>query len=225
MRCLKAALEGASGSDGLVDRAAEVWRKASTDSDSEVSPVYSPCTVVPETNLPLQIRSIATLALTSFSSLVHPLLPPLQSNTTLARARAERLGGVVGDDLSIQDGADEFGPKEIEVDECPSSTMDIDSTPAPTPAPALEVAPAPLSFATASKKFGFAPPVKAFVTPKPVEVPAVIVETIPFISAPTGTKRKVEAWPVVASAGDGEEDDSDDEDEAMPSIVVESDEE
>ncbi|KAL8281544.1 hypothetical protein RQP46_006228 [Phenoliferia psychrophenolica] len=216
VRCLKASLEGANGSDGLADRAAEVWRHASTDRDPE-------------------IRTIATRALTDFSALIHPSLPPIQANTTFARAKAERLGGAVGDELSIQEGADEFGAREIEYEVALApSTMDVDSEDAAVAAALVieqttVVAPAPPSFATASKGFGFATPFVAVVAPKVVEpvveaVKAAVVavrETVPFISAPTGTKRAA-SRPAVAAVED--EDDSDDDD-AMPEIVMESDEE
>lgn len=46
LRCLKAALDGAGGTEGLVDRAAEVWRRGASDSDQVVS--FSLCLRFPE---------------------------------------------------------------------------------------------------------------------------------------------------------------------------------
>mgnify|MGYP001578482938 CR=1 FL=1 len=108
--------------------------------------------------------------------------------------------------------------------------MEVDDAPPAAPEPEVSVAPAPPTFAVASKGFGFATPFTApVVVAEPVAAPApkasavvavAAKDEVPFISAPTGTKRTRAA--AVAAA---KEDEDDSDDEAMPSIVMESDEE
>ena len=61
----------------------------------------------------LQIKSISLHALAQFSSLIHPALPPLQTNGTFARQKALRVGGSIGDEEDLLDGADEFAPNYV----------------------------------------------------------------------------------------------------------------
>lgn len=62
-----------------------------------------------------------------FSNLIHPALPPLQINTTFERLKQERLGGIVGDDISIMEGAEEFRLKDVEVEEAEEMLIEDDS--------------------------------------------------------------------------------------------------
>jgi hypothetical protein len=73
-----------------------------------------------------QIKSLSVRALSSLSSLIHPSLPPSQINTTFARQRLERQGGPVGDDQCIVEGATEFRAKEDEAREAEAMEVDVD---------------------------------------------------------------------------------------------------
>lgn len=55
---------------------------------------------------------------------MHPILPPLQVNTTFERLKQERLGGVVGDEASILTTAEEFSRREEEILEAEEMTVD-----------------------------------------------------------------------------------------------------
>ncbi|GAA6038507.1 hypothetical protein JCM8097_004602 [Rhodosporidiobolus ruineniae] len=153
VRALKASLEAGVGGDGTRERAVEVWRRGVLDQDDEIS-------------------SLSHTALTHLHTLIHPLLPPQQPNTSLARQVFESHGGAfVGDEVDYRETAEEFRTKvtitaegvqdgeSSEDDE--EDGMKVDAAPAapaaPAPAPAPAFAqPAVSTFATQPASSGFA---------------------------------------------------------------------
>lgn len=103
-----------------------------------------------------------------------------------------------------------------------AATVEVEAEPVAAPAPTIALATAfPQSFGGAPSGFAFASTTFQAPTPAPqvASVPVIVdaqPEAVPFISAPTGTVRA--ARPQVV------EEDSD-EDDAMPAIVMESDDE
>lgn len=139
MRALKAFCERGGSSAGLatgvMERCAEVWRRGCRDRDFEVRVDFLSLSSF-SFRLPpfsahhyniLQISSLSHSALTSLSSQIHPLLPPQQVNTLLARQRAERVGGALGDQMvDLEEGSREFAKRRVEEREGVGMEMDSD---------------------------------------------------------------------------------------------------
>lgn len=140
-------------------------------------------------------------------------------NTIFARLQQERTGGPVGDEVDIVDGADEFRAKEMDVDDASEVTaVPTDVTPIviePLPIVAAAAVAFPKLFGAVANAFSFSTaPVKAAVD---APAPQAAVELPAFIEAPATREAK-------RLVVEEEEEDSD-EDDAMPAIVMESDEE
>jgi len=212
VKALIAAVE-AGGAEGLIDRAVEVWSRGVTDADEEV-------------------RAVATAALNRVSSVIHPVLPPLPTPDPSARARKERVGGAVGDDISIQEGAQEFAPKEDEEGSEDSSDDEAEEMQVEAEvgiAPVMEsvpvaAAPAPTFQSSTFATSGFGSGAAAF-SAATVAVPEAEAEEeagegeenssddeLP-VPVPAAAASK-QAAPVADSSDD------DDDDEAMPTIVM-----
>ncbi|KAM0749761.1 hypothetical protein T439DRAFT_357288 [Meredithblackwellia eburnea MCA 4105] len=230
LQVLRALLE-TDASEGLVDRATEVWKRASTDLDPE-------------------IRALATSALTTFSSLAHPTIPPLQVNSTLAREKQARLGGTVGDDIDIEDGAAEFAVADEEVENAKDgdfNEMKVDelapngTATLPAPAPPPPVVPPPSFTKTFSSGFGFKPSTPAVVVPTPAALEDVLAPAPVIPSFTVEISKKTEEVTTTISdsqglaagqvkrpfstAGLGGDEDDDSDDDALPTIVMDSDDE
>ncbi|GAA5979325.1 hypothetical protein JCM10908_002881 [Rhodotorula pacifica] len=86
---LQATLEHGLGGAGFEEKAVEVWRRASNDSDDHV-------------------RLAALQGLARFGTVIHPVVPPQQPNSAFARIRHEQKGGFVGDEEDFQETAEHF---------------------------------------------------------------------------------------------------------------------
>ncbi|GAA5860686.1 hypothetical protein JCM1840_000340 [Sporobolomyces johnsonii] len=227
--CLKAVCESGVGGVGTEERAVEVWRRGAMDWDAE-------------------IKLLSLSALSAFSSLIHPSLPPQQPNTSLLRAQHERKGGFVGDEMDYRNTAEEFrlrveeepehgdgeeesGDVQMEEEAVVASTPVTSFTAsssfstANTAAPAL--APASSGFSSfAAPSFGSVKPAPAAPSPATTQPEQPIALSFSTETAITRTtaKRKVE----LGAGGARAEEDSDEEDDdemMMPSIDMGSDDE
>lgn len=225
--------------DGLIERAAEVWRRGSTDSDEYVRPRSSSQTQSTKSLIFHfnKIKCLSITALTKFSTLIHPSLPPLQINTTFERLKQERLGGPVGDDISITTGANEFRSKEEgeeDVEEAAASMasmpmeeeiMEIVDVVAPAAPFSATSFPTFASSNSAFTSFSSKSTVDESTAEAAMEIPSTAtldteVSSVPsFMSVSTTNKSTKKSMPMV------DEEDSDDEDFVMPTILMESDEE
>lgn len=182
--------------------------------------VHLPPLKIHELTMLYQVQQISIAALASFSTLIHPALPPLQVNSIFARLQKERTGGPVGDEIDIVEGAAEFEMKEMEVDDAadvaPSTAQDVVAPIVVESIPIVAAAAVafPKLFGAVASAFSFSTaPAK---TPVDVPVQQAAVQLPAFIEAPAtrDSKRVVE-----------EVEEDSDEDDAMPAIVMESDEE
>ncbi|CEQ39091.1 SPOSA6832_00570 [Sporobolomyces salmonicolor] len=227
--CLKAVCESGVGGVGTEERAVEVWRRGAMDWDAE-------------------IKLLSLSALSAFSSLIHPSLPPQQLSTSLLRAQHERKGGFIGDEMDYRETAEEFrlrveeerehgedkeesGDVQMEEEAVVSSmpatsfTASLSSSTSTTAAPAL--APTSTGFSSfAAPSFGSVKPVLVAPSPAatqpeaPTPAPALSFSTETAISRTT-TKRKVE----LGGGGAAQDSDEDDDEMMMPSIDMGEDEE
>lgn len=225
--CLQAIISTGGGAEGLVDRAVEVWRRGSVDRDEEVGHFmpFAECEI--DSSASAQVKRISIDALSTFSRLIHPSLPPLQINSTFARLKAERVGGSLGDDIDLKEGAEEFAPVNVEVEEV-SDDVDMEVDVVRKEVKQLEVAVAPASVPkstfAASSNASFATFGTTFSTPfaiapaTPVALVAAVASSS-FIVAPPQTAI-ARPTPVVRQ---DIEPDEDSDDEGMPEIDMRSD--
>ncbi|GAA5961023.1 hypothetical protein JCM21900_002277 [Sporobolomyces salmonicolor] len=225
--CLKAVCESGVGGVGTEERAVEVWRRGAMDWDAE-------------------IKLLSLSALSAFSSLIHPSLPPQQLSTSLLRAQHERKGGFVGDEMDYRETAEEFrlrveeerehgedkeesGDVQMEeeavVSSTPATSFTASLNSSTSTAAASALAPTSTGFSSfAAPSFGSVKSVPVAPSPAapqpeaPTPAPALSFSTETAISRTT-TKRKVEL-------GGGAEQDSDEDDDEMmmPSIDMGEDE-
>jgi hypothetical protein len=177
-------------------------------------------------NSKFQIKQISIDALISFSALIHPVLPPLQINSTFARLKAERVGGTVGDSIDLEEGAQEFAAVEEEEKDALQAEdegMEVDEEPQENEEVAKmvemkntsEFPKSSFPTFTASSTF-----TSTSITTSLATKPAVMVAPSSFIVAPVrpaAVVKKVEAITVGS--------DDEDDDEAMPIIDMGSDDE